>query len=119
MVHASILDDRSVIAVGGTEARAFLQGLVSNDMENCRPGSAIYAALLTPQGKILFEFIVTEGEERFLIDCAADRAPELLKRLTFYRLRAKIDLTLAPELAVAAIWGGELPAKKDQITFPD
>src|SRR6185295_12599355 len=119
MVHASILDDRSVIAVGGTEPRAFLQGLVSNDMEDCRPGQGIYAALLTPQGKILFEFFITEGGERFLIDCATARASDLLKRLTFYRLRAKIDLALAPDLAVAASWGGDLPTKNDLVTFPD
>src|SRR5258705_4526718 len=119
MVHASILDDRSLIAVGGAEARAFLQGLVSNDMENCGPGRGIYAALLTPQVKILFEFFITEGDERFLIDCAAARAADLLKRLTFYRLRAKIDIAPTPDLAVAAFWGGDLPAKNDQVTFPD
>ena len=119
MVHASILDDRSVIAVGGTEPRAFLQGLVSNDMEKCRPGQGIYAALLTPQGKVLFEFFITESDERFLIDCAAERASELLKRLSFYRLRAKIELALAPDLAVAAYWDGDLLTKSDLVTFPD
>ncbi len=104
MAYASLLDDRSVISVRGAEARQFLQGLISNDMEECAPGRAIYAALLTPQGKILFEFFVTEHEDRFLLDCAAARAPDLLKRLTFYRLRAKVDLVLEGDLKVAALW---------------
>lgn len=106
MPYASLLEDRSAIAVKGAEARAFLQGLISNDMDACRPGHGIYAALLTPQGKILFEFFVTEHEERFLLDCAAARASDLVKRLMFYRLRAKVDIALAPELKVAAAWDG-------------
>ena len=104
MAHASFLDDRSVISVKGPEARSFLQGLISNDMEACAPGRAIYAALLTPQGKILFEFFVAEYEGRFLLDCATARAPDLIKRLTFYRLRAKVEIALAGELKVAALW---------------
>src|SRR5690349_16788518 len=106
MSHASLLKDRSVIAIEGAESRSFLQGLISNDMAGCEPGKGIYAALLTPQGKILFEFFVTEHEDRILLDCAAVRAPELVKRLTFYRLRAKIDIALATDLNVAALWNG-------------
>src|SRR5262245_674532 len=104
MAYASLLTDRSLIAVKGTEARSFLQGLISNDMSACAPGRGIYAALLTPQGKILFEFFVTQHEDRFLVDCATSRAADLIKRLTFYRLRAKIDIALAAELGVAAVW---------------
>ena len=106
MPYASPLEDRSVIAVKGAEARTFLQGLVSNDMDDCTPGKGIYAALLTPQGKILFEFFVVEHENRFLIDCAQTRSTDLVKRLTFYRLRAKVDIALDPELKVAAVWDG-------------
>jgi folate-binding protein YgfZ len=105
MSYASLLEDRSVISIRGTEARSFLQGLISNDMAACAPGKGIYAALLTPQGKILFEFFVTEHEDRFLLDCAAARAPDLAKRLAFYRLRAKIDIALAED-RVAALWNG-------------
>jgi folate-binding protein YgfZ len=114
-MQASILQDRAVISIKGTEARSFLQGLVSNDMDACVPGRGIYAALLTPQGKILFEFFVTEYGDRFLLDCAAARAAELVKRLTFYRLRAKIEIAAAPELKVAAIWDGAPPSVSDGI----
>src|SRR5262245_27757221 len=106
MPYASLLEDRSVIAIKGAEARSFLQGLISNDMAGCAPGKGIYAALLTPQGKILFEFFVTEHEDRFLLDCAAVRAPDLVKRFTFYRLRAKIDIALDANLTLAALWNG-------------
>ncbi len=106
MVHASLLDDRAVLALGGAEARDFLQGLITNDMDACREGGAIYAALLTPQGKILSDFfIIPEVEDRLLIDCAASRAADLLKRLKLYRLRANVLIALRPELAVAALWG--------------
>jgi folate-binding protein YgfZ len=121
MSYASLLEDRSVIAIKGAEARSFLQGLISNDMAACAPGKGIYAALLTPQGKVLFEFFVTEHDGRFLLDCAAVRAPELVKRLTFYRLRAKIDIALAVELRTAALWNGavEAPAISGIAAFPD
>jgi folate-binding protein YgfZ len=119
MPYASLLDDRSVIAVKGAEARSFLQGLISNDMEDCAPGKGIYAALLTPQGKILFEFFVTEHEDRFLIDCAMARASDLVKRLTFYKLRAKVDIALAADLKVAAVWDGTLPTAPDVTAFAD
>ncbi len=120
MAYASLLDDRSIISVKGMESRQFLQGLISNDMEACAPGRAIYAALLTPQGKILFEFFVAEHEDRFLLDCAAARASDLIKRLTFYRLRAKVEILLAGELKVAAVWEGELGAIAPVIAaFPD
>ena len=87
------LPERGVLQVAGPEARAFLQNLITNDMDRVTPSQAIYAALLTPQGKYLFDFFVVQaGEpasEQFLIDCEANRAADLAKRLTFYKLRAK------------------------------
>ena len=120
-MQASILEDRAVIAVRGTEARPFLQGLISNDMEGCAPGRGIYAALLTPQGKILFEFFVTEADDRFLLDCAQARAADLLKRLTFYRLRAKVEIAVAADLKVAAMWNGapQAPAVAGLAAYSD
>jgi tRNA-modifying protein YgfZ len=109
MDNAVILDDRAVFSVGGETARDFLQGLVTNDMAACAPGRPIYAALLTPQGKILFEFIVHEREGAFLIDCASAVVADLMKRLTMYRLRAKIDIALRDDLAVAVGQDGGMP----------
>jgi folate-binding protein YgfZ len=122
MAYASILDDRTVIALSGSDARDFLQGLVTNDMAACSD-CAVYAALLTPQGKILFDFlIVPDTEKRFLIDCATERAADLTKRLSMYRLRAKIEIAPQRELAVAAIWekDGAIPFPPvGAITFTD
>jgi folate-binding protein YgfZ len=95
------LADRAVLAVSGPEARGFLQGLVTNDMEL---GGARYAALLTPQGKILFDFIIVERGGVFLIDCAKPVREALQKRLTLYRLRAKVEIAPREDLSVLAAW---------------
>src|SRR6185312_9457135 len=90
----SRLDDRAVIAISGPEAKSFLQGLITNDVEQVSPHRAIYAALLTPQGKILFDFLIAVEDETFLIDCLASARDALVKRLTMYKLRAKVDIKL-------------------------
>jgi folate-binding protein YgfZ len=95
-----LLEDRSIVAVTGPEARSFLQGLITNDIEKVAPGRAIYAALLTPQGKILFDFLVVEGDAALLIDCHRDARDPLIKRLTMYKLRAKVQIEAREQLAV-------------------
>jgi folate-binding protein YgfZ len=122
MVYASILENRAVIALSGVETRDFLQGLITNDMDACGEGRAIYAALLTPQGKILFDFfVVPNGATRWLIDCSASRVGDLIKRLILYRLRAKLDIAARPDLAVAAQWndGDTMASQTDAILYPD
>src|ERR1700744_3890378 len=100
-MEAAFLDDRAVIALSGPEARPFLQGLVTNDVVGgLAPGSGLYTALLTPQGKILFDFFVTEGDGALLLDVAQDSAEALLKKLKQYRLRARIELEARPQLGV-------------------
>jgi folate-binding protein YgfZ len=111
------LKDRAVIALEGGEARDFLQGLITNDLGRLAPQTGLYAALLAPQGKILFDFLVTEGDGAVLMDCPADRAEALAKRLTMYRLRAKIGIAIRPQLAVYAGLTGR-PAER-AVTFPD
>jgi tRNA-modifying protein YgfZ len=119
MQHCVLLSDRAVLAVAGAEARAFLQGLVTNDVTQSSAGDGIYAALLTPQGKLLFEFFLVEtAPERILIDIAENRAADLLKRLTLYRLRAKLTLEKT-ELAVAACWNGDPPRDEQVVAVRD
>jgi folate-binding protein YgfZ len=84
--------ERAVISVAGTDAVAFLQGLLTADVEALKPGEAAYAALLQPQGKILFDFFVFHAGERHLIDCSAAQKPDLIKRLMFYKLRARVEI---------------------------
>lgn len=87
-----VLDQRAVLTVGGADRRAFLQGLVSNDVERAGPGQAIHAALLTPQGKFLHDLFIVELGDTLLLDVEASRRTELLKRLSMYRLRSKVSL---------------------------
>jgi tRNA-modifying protein YgfZ len=120
--NAAHLDDRGVISVSGADAAGFLQGLLTNDVEGLAPGQARYAALLTPQGKILFDMIVVraEGDEpSYLIDCAAAQASDLVKRLGFYKLRAKVAIAdESAGRAVAAIWEAE-PPRIDGLLYAD
>jgi folate-binding protein YgfZ len=100
-----LLEDRGVLAVSGPDRRAFLQGLVSNDVDKVSQGSARYAALLTAQGKYLHDFIMVEAGESLWLDAEAGRLTDLKKRLSLYRLRAKASLDEQPDLTVAAVFG--------------
>lgn len=114
---AALLEDRAVIAVAGPEARPFLQGLITNDIERLAPGTGIYAALLTPQGKILFDFLLAEGDGAILLDCAAAARDTLAKRLSMYKLRAKVTIEPRDQLAVVAAWDGATVA--NALIYPD
>ena len=100
-----LLDERGVLAVSGPDRAGFLQGLVSNDTVKLAAGRAIYAALLTPQGQYLFDFLMVEQGEAIWLDTERARLADLKRRLSIYRLRAKVEITELPELAVAAVFG--------------
>jgi len=102
----TMLEDRGVLAVGGPDRASFLQGLVSNDTALLAAGQAIYAALLTPQGKYLHDFIMVEYDDEIWFDAETARLADLKRRLSIYRLRAKVTLDERPDLAIAAIFGG-------------
>ena len=104
------LSDRAVLFIDGDEARPFLQGLVTQDITHPDEAGAFFAALLTPQGKILFDFFLVPHGAGFFIDCAAGAADALLKRLALYKLRAKVSLSRRDDLAVAVGGFGETVA---------
>lgn len=85
-----LLANRAVIRVSGEDRFDFLQGLITNDINLLKTQQAIYAALLTPQGKYLFDFIISVDGDGFLLDCEAARKDDLLRRLKMYTLRAKV-----------------------------
>jgi folate-binding protein YgfZ len=116
-MESTHLSDRAVIALEGPEARPFLQGLITNDMTGLAPGHGLYAALLAPQGKILFDFLVAEGDGAVLLDCEALHTEALAKKLRQYRLRAKIEISIRPQLSVYAGLSGR-PAER-AISFAD
>jgi hypothetical protein len=110
-MKAALLADRSVIRVAGDDARRFLHGLLTADIANLSPESPRYAALLTPQGKIVADFIVTAAKDAdgpgFLLDCPRAVAPTLLQRLNFYKLRSRVTVEdLSDRLGVLALWDG-------------
>ncbi|OHC81724.1 MAG: glycine cleavage system protein T [Rhodospirillales bacterium RIFCSPLOWO2_01_FULL_65_14] len=102
----AILEDRGILAVGGEDRVTFLQGLVSNDVTKVEPRRAVYAAFLTPRGKYLHDFFIFDHAGEFLLDCERARLADLMKRLSIYKLRAKVTVVdRSNTLRVAALIG--------------
>jgi folate-binding protein YgfZ len=122
-MKAAILTDRGVVKVSGEDARNFLNGLVTTDVTLLRPGLGRFGALLTPQGKIIADFLITEAPSGhgggFLIDVPRPLAKGLADKLGFYKLRAKVAVeNISDSLGVLAVWGGE-PSMKPDLSFAD
>lgn len=114
------LEDRGVILAEGSDTDAFLQGLVTNDMSRLGPDNALYAGLLTPQGKYLHDFFLMRLGRAVAIDCERARVADLLRRLTAYRLRARVSLEDASDrYAVAAIFGDGRPRLETASIYVD
>jgi hypothetical protein len=105
LAQFTVLEDRGVLAVSGPDRQSFLQGLISNDVAKVATDRAVYAALLTAQGKYLHDFFLVEVGEAIWLDAEAARLADLKRRLSMYRLRAKVEIAERPELAVAAVFG--------------
>jgi hypothetical protein len=101
---ATTLPDRALVRLSGEDVRGFLQGLVTNDVTGDLP---VWAGLLTPQGKCLFDFLVWADGDDLLLDCEAEAADDLVKRLSIYRLRRKIVIAREESLAVHWSVGGD------------
>ncbi|MBV8593649.1 MAG: folate-binding protein YgfZ [Caulobacteraceae bacterium] len=103
----AVLDDRACVRVGGPDWRGFLQGLLSQDVDTLAPGELRFGALLTPQGRILFDLFILglPHGTGVRLDAAADRRDALVERLGLYRLRAKVEIA-ADNTLVFALWGG-------------
>jgi tRNA-modifying protein YgfZ len=124
-MKAAFLPDRGIVKVSGEDARNFLNGLITTDVSRLEPGTGRFGALLTPQGKIIVDFLITGAGNGggFLIDCPRALAEGLAKKLGFYKLRAKVaveDLSDGPSdgLGVIAAWGGDF-AMKPEVAFLD
>ena len=122
-VQAALLSDRSLLEIAGEDRSSFLQGLITNDAVGLGRGAARFAGLLSPQGKILFDFFLIDAGESLLLDCPSASGSDLLKRLTFYKLRAKITLSdVSERWRVASAWGegaADFCAANASIAFPD
>ncbi|MCK1737827.1 folate-binding protein YgfZ [Bradyrhizobium sp. 138] len=120
-MKSAFLPDRGVIKVAGEDARNFLNGLVTTDVDRLKPGLGRFGALLTPQGKIIVDFLITEVPAGhgggFLIDCPKALADSLATKLKFYKLRAKVTVENL-DLGVLAAWDGQ-PAAQPDLAFTD
>ncbi|GAA0581183.1 folate-binding protein YgfZ [Craurococcus roseus] len=115
----TLLPDRGVLEVAGEDRVAFLQGLVSNDVAEAASGRAVWAALLTPQGKWLADFFVFSDGERLLLDCERAQAPGLVARLSRFRLRSRASLRDASDgFHVHVGWDGA-PMPEGAVAAPD
>jgi folate-binding protein YgfZ len=122
-MQAAFLPDRGVVKVSGEDARRLLNGLVTSDIGKVTPDKPVFTALLTPQGKIVVDFIVAEATESgvggFFLDCPSALAATLAERLVFYRLRAKVTVEdLSQKLGVLAAWEGT-GATEHGLVYPD
>jgi tRNA-modifying protein YgfZ len=122
-MKAAFLPDRGVVKVSGEDARNFLNGLVTTDVAEVKPGLGRFGALLTPQGKIIVDFLITEAPAEhgggFLLDCPRALAQSLADKLRFYKLRAKVKIeNLTDELGVIAAWDGR-PVQQPELIFAD
>jgi hypothetical protein len=113
MIYYAPLTDRAVFAVSGDDAESFLQGLITNDIRKATEAQAIFAALLSPQGKFLYDFFIIRHKGKWLFDTDKARLPDLMKRLSMYRLRSKVEFAEMPELQVMAVWGEERGARHE------
>src|SRR5262245_316514 len=102
----ALLPDRGVVSLRGPDAEKLLQGVITNDMELVTQDKAIHAALLTPQGKILFEFLSVGTADGYLVETGREQASGLAKRLAMYKLRAKVDIEdVSADYRIFAAWG--------------
>src|SRR5436190_2962621 len=110
MVFVAPLKSRSLVAVSGPDWRDFLQGLITQDVETLSPGEARFAALLTPQGRLLYDLFVVGRQDGVWLDVEAEHRDAFLQRLTMYRLRAKVELAPDDTPVFAAYGEGDPPA---------
>ena len=110
----ALLPDRAIVEVAGADAKTFLDNMITNDLEALQPEGALFAGLLSPQGKILFDFIIVAEGSGYLLDVAKDQAAALTKRLSMYKLRAQVSISELTAAQVTAHW----PATPDGAVDP-
>ena len=120
----SLLGDRGIIEVAGADVTAFLQRLITNSVRDIPKGEGRYSGLLTPQGKLMFDFFVVPlpagADAGYLFDCVRAQAGDLIKRLNLHKMRAKIAIEDKSEkFGVAAVFGGEAPAIVEGVVYRD
>lgn len=113
----TLLKDRALISVSGPDAEHFLQNILTTDLDALGESEARPGALLTPQGKILFDFLISRaGESAFRLECRADISDDFVRRLMLYKLRAKVEIAKSEQALVSVAWGNESIASQSDST---
>jgi folate-binding protein YgfZ len=116
---AAQLEDRALISLSGADAEHFLQNIVTTDLDALAAGEAKPGALLTPQGKILFDFLISRDDRGgFILECRADIADDFVRRLMLYRLRAKVDISMQGQALVSVSWQNDSGASASDSASP-
>lgn len=117
----ALLKDRALISVSGPDAEHFLQNILTTDLDTLGASEAKPGALLTPQGKILFDFLISRaGENAFRLECRAEISDDFVRRLTLYKLRAKVEIAKSEQAFVAVAWGREsIASESDSAAVAD
>lgn len=110
------LNDRALIVVTGDDAETFLQNIITTDLSILAEDEIKPGALLSPQGKILFDFVISRSSGGFRLDCPADTANDFVKRLTLYRLRAKVQISVEDHALVAVSWNLDSTSSAEEST---
>ncbi|TIT47035.1 MAG: folate-binding protein YgfZ, partial [Mesorhizobium sp.] len=112
------LKDRALVSVSGPDAEHFLQNILTTDLDILAAGEARPGALLTPQGKILFDFLISRaGENTFHLECRSDIADDFIRRLMLYKLRAKVEIAKADQGLVTVAWGDDSTSSQFDSTW--
>ncbi len=99
-----ILEDRGLLYINGDDSKKFLQNIITNDINKVSESSSCFSALLTPQGKYLYDFIISKHKSGYFLDCEKENIEDLCKQLNIYKLRSKVEiLNLSNEFVVAAL----------------
>ena len=116
-----ILKDRSILYINGSDAKNFLQNLISNDVDKVNDSHSCFASLLTPQGKFLYEFIIIKHKSGYFIDCEKSQSEEIFKQLNLYKIRSKVEILNLSNEFVVATFGYEkylsIEGSKDVLGF--
>ncbi|MGX7872158.1 CAF17-like 4Fe-4S cluster assembly/insertion protein YgfZ [Mesorhizobium sp. ORM6] len=117
----ALLKDRALIIVSGPDAEHFLQNILTTDLDTLGESEAKPGALLTPQGKILFDFLISRaGENAFRLECRADISDDFVRRLMLYKLRAKVEIVKSEQALVTVVWGKEsITSQNDSTVVAD
>lgn len=118
MVQLARLKSRALVAVSGPDRANFLQGLITQNVLSLAPGSGAFGALLTPQGKFLFDLFIYNDESRFLLDVEAARRDAFVQKLSLHRLRAKVEVGAVDD-PVSVAWGETSSPPAGARAFPD